>query len=392
MKIKNTKRSICVPLTALLAGFLPGFFCVADAQAQETLERFKAPLPVVEEIDKAAFEEGTVLYEEIPGGDELLSYSVRLPKSWKKVTDGSLSNYSVSNRLLGEVARYYGPPDVQAQARSRFSIQVMEIEYQMSAQQWLLQHVLSNGYTIQGMKVHSERKVEAVLVILEKDISYVMRVVAQINGKRMIMAQHVITDAKWPAEQGVQAAVINSFALKNKKVETIEKMLLYHFLDVAEFKYPKSWEMRAPALRSVDRMSIKLSNLGQGRILNGQIELNLVSSFIAESLPDEIERLKKKQEKKGLLWGNKIEKKEGYNFNKYMEFAFVDVYAVTDADNKMLNYEVWIAMMSSNGYYYFLSLLTPGRDSDFFVWSRNTETYRLVLESIAPQDGALIED
>ncbi len=359
------------------------------AQAQEILERFSAPLPVVEELERAAFEEATALHEETPGDDEVISYSVRLPKTWKLATD-RLSNYSISNRLLGEVARYYGPSEFGS--RSRFTVEVLALEYQVSAQQWFLQHVLASGYTLQGMKVHNDRKVEAILVKIEKDTTYIVRAVAQINGKRIILAQYSIVDASWPTEQGMQAASVGSFELKTDKVETIEEMLLFQFLDIAEFKYPKTWDLRAPPLRSIDRMLVKLSSLTKGRTLNGQMELHLVSTYISESLDDEIDRFRGELEEKGLLLGKLIEKKEGYEFDEYMEFALVDVYAATDAENKMLDYELWITTMSSGSYYYFLTLLTPSRNSDFFVWSRNTETYKLVVESVAPQEESLVDE
>ncbi|GJL84917.1 MAG: hypothetical protein DHS20C02_06920 [Micavibrio sp.] len=398
MKLKRTRKSTYILLAALLGGFLSTAFCAVDAQAQEILERFKTKLPVVEELEPSVFEEATVLYEETPsitkdgesGKDEVLSYSVRLPKTWEKVTHGSLSNYSVSNRVLGEVARYRGPPSLHA--RSRMTIEALDLEYQISAVQWFLQHVLSNGYTLQGMKVYDDRRVEGLLVMIENDTSYVVRVVARINGKRMILAKYYMEDSQWAVEQGMQAAAMRSFKLNSDKVEIIEDMALFQFLDIAEFKYPKSWKLRAPPLRSIDRMSVSLSNLTRGRTLNGLMELYLVSSFVSETLPDEIERFKKQLEEKGLVFGEKLEKREGYKFNESMEFGLVDVYTATDAKNKVLEYEIWLTMMSSGGYYYFLTLLTPGRDEDFFVWSRNTETYKLVIESVAPLEESLLDE
>lgn len=190
----------------------------------------------------------------------------------------------------------------------------------------------------------------------------------------------------------MQAAAINSFALKTDKKEIIEDMLLFQFLDIAEFMYPASWTLRAPPLNSIDRMSAKVSNMNEDQSVNGQMEMDLVSSDVTKSLSDEIENYKSAFSKKGLILGEEIEKRDDFKFNENMEFAFLNVYAATDKESKMVDYEVWIAMMSANGFYYFVTLLTPARNADFFVWSRNTETYRVVVESVKPLEESLVED
>jgi len=377
--------------TALFAGlFLSMVYFAPAAHAQKILNQYKKPLPVVPAMDDAAFQEATTYYKETPFGDEQLAYEISLDKSWKKMTDGGLSNYKLSNRLLGEVARYYGPPGLEA--RSRFTIHALDLEYQLSAEQWFLQYVLANGFTPMGIKVHNENKVEALYVLLEKDITYVVRAIAHLNGKRMVLAQYFITDQVWNDENSMQAKSIDSFKLTNIKEEIIEKMLAFQFLDVAEFKYPVSWDLRAPPLRSIDRMGIKLINTQKGGSLDGQIEVHLSSTFVAKSLIEEVERFKKGIEEKGLILGELIEKEDGYIFDDNIQFASVEVYGVTDKNGALVNYEFWFTVMASGGYYYFVTLLTPARDDDFFVWSRNTETYRLVVQSVTPLEESLAEE
>ncbi len=385
MKIVMIDRFVCVGLMVLF-----GIFFSSQAQAQKILEEFNKPLPVVEPIDPAKFQEETVEYNVMPLEDEVLSYSVRLPKTWAEFGGGGIKNYSLNNNLLGEIARYDGPPGIGP--RSRFTVQALDLEYQLSAEQWFLQYILTNGYNLQGMKVHSDKKVEGLLVIVEKDISYIVRTVAQINGKRMILAQYFISDQKWYEENVMQGAAVSSFKLTHLKDEIIEEMLQFQFLDIAEFDYPVSWELRAPPLRSIDRMAVKLLMLAAKGSLNGRIEVNLASAFVVESLPDEIKGLKKSFEDKGLAFGKLIEKKTGYQFNDDVEFAAVEAYEVKGTASKLVDYEVWFTIMYSGDYYYFITLLTPSRDADFFVWSRNSETYRLIVESIEPQPETLLEE
>jgi len=40
--------------------------------------------------------------------------------------------------------------------------------------------------------------------------------------------------------------------------------------------------------------------------------------------------------------------------------------------------------MYSGEYYYFVTLLTPSRDEDYYSWARNTQTFRVLVENIQP--------
>ena len=41
-------------------------------------------------------------------------------------------------------------------------------------------------------------------------------------------------------------------------------------------------------------------------------------------------------------------------------------------------YEYWITIMAYGDYFYFMTLTTPSRETDFFKWSRNVQTYQTV--------------
>jgi hypothetical protein len=369
---------------------LCGTFAAPQAHAQKILERFKTPLPEIPFMEQAAFEAATTLYNETPHEDAILSYQIRLPKGWEHLTESGQGDYSLSSTVLGEIARFYGPPKLEA--RSEFSIQAMQLQYQIGAPQWLLQYVLSNGYTLEGIKIYDDKKVEGLYVMIDGDISYYVRVVAQVNEKRMILAQYFVPSQYWEEEKQLQAQAMSTFQLNNIKDILIEEMASFQFLDISEFKYPASWDLRASSLRSIDRMNAGLLNKPNPETVDGQIEIELISHFVTESLTTEIKTFKKKMEERGMTFGRLIEKREDYDFDVLIDFALTEVYEVSDRQSGMQNYEYWFCVMSSGEYYYFVTLLTPARDVDFFVWSRNTETYKLVLESLTPQKDSLAGD
>lgn len=371
-------------------------------QAQKLLGEYKIPLPEEkwEMPSQAEFEKETLLHEATPLGDSALSYRVRLPKDWTEPTDVGLSNYKLSNRLMGEIAQFFGPPKMYL--RSRFTIEALGLNYQLTAEQWFLQHVMANGYTMQGMKTISDHRVEALFVLVQGDTTYVVRAVAEINGKRVVLAQYYLPSQYWNDEKIMQAQVMKSFALTKPDTEFVEKMQVYQFLDVAEFKYPTSWVIRADPVRSIDRMSVEVRNVvskdhvvlkkdkDKPLQLNGKIEIALVSSFVVDDLESELDKFKKDLTKTGLILGDFIEDRDDFTYDDAVEFGSTKVYKAFDEQKTLLDYELWLTVMSSGSYYYFVTLLTPSRDASYFIWSRNTQTYKLITSLIEPQPESII--
>lgn len=387
----NKFLQIPVILAVMLIVSLPG-----ASHAQKVLEEFKQPLPDIELISKPEWEAQSILYEEDPVQDEELAYSLRLPQDWEKITDGGMSTYEVSNKIFGQMARYYGPVDMFA-ARSRFDVQVLELDYKLTAEQWLLQYLLANGFNVQGLEPINENKVEALYVLIEHQESYAVRAVAHIVGNRVVLAQYFMPMDNWEEEKAVQATALASFTLKNKTgEELVEKMTKYLFLDIAELEYPASWELRSRPIRSIDVMEARLFNFsnleieGESKALNGRIDMKLVSAFSIDSLKDEIEEFKQSMLGEDLILGELIEKIDPYDVNERFEFANTEVFKVSN-QSETLRYELWVSVMLASDYYYFAGLLTPVRDEDYYTWVRNSETFRIINEHWKPLDESVVE-
>jgi hypothetical protein len=362
---------------------------MGGAKAQEMVERVKKPLPGIEAVAPESFEAQTKLYEVSPGDDEFLNYSLRLPKDWTLFKELSNDQYSISNRLLGEVARYYSPPSMHE--RSYFSVRAHALDHQMTAEQWFFQYLFAQGYTLEGVNVQGNNRLEALYVLLEKDVSYIVRAVVQVNGKRVVFAQYYLPTSNWDAEKAMQASVVQSFALTNPDTGLVEDMDEYAFLDVAKIKYPVSWKLSADTLRSVDHMTAELLNISKKdtryyyqKQLQGRVQVNLVSNFVAGSLEEEIEKYKTSVLDDGFSLSEAIDEPEDFTFSDEIEFADVKVYDALDSNNSVLDYELWMTVMAANNYYYFLTLLTPSRDADYEMWSRNTAAFKIINRFVEP--------
>ena len=291
------------------------------------------PLPQVSAIPPDVFRDETTLHQDIPAGDANLAYRLRLPKAWEKSRDVGLGELKVSKAVLGEIVRYYGPPILDK--RSSFSIEALQMDYEISAKNWFTNFILSNGYTLEGMQVVSDTKVEAVYVYIENDISYVARTVAEVMGSRVVLARYLVPYEFWAEEKSMQAACLASFSLTNADRRATEIMDSYVFLDLIEFQYPISWSARAPGVSSLERMEASLISSSDMKILSGQIDVQVIArKEEGVSLKDEILKLRNRiAGKSGFRVGERIELIPAFQFQPEIRAATVEAYAGTSAED-----------------------------------------------------------
>jgi hypothetical protein len=353
---------------------------VQNAVAQSFDVNKIPPMPEFDMSD-ADFIAKTKLYEETPYGDKYLSYTLRLPTDWKKLeTEGSSQSIDTSKSLLGEVGKFFGPPSLQA--RSSFIIQATELGYEITAKNWFLNYVLSRGYTLQGMKVVSDRRIEALYVLVEKDTSYVVRAAGEINGSRMVLAMYYIPEGEWEAQKAVQAKSVASFKFLSPEKAKVESTRTYAFLDLLKFDYPSSWRLQAPNIYSTESMSAKIVNSPDDTVLNGQIDVHVVSTELDTTLPEEIKNVQKALNDKGLVIGKLIEQPKDFKSRDHVYFSRIEVYQANDKNKTLVDYEYWIGVLIENRYYYIVTMLTPARQTEFYGWARNSEAFRTVVESM----------
>lgn len=344
------------------------------------------PMPTIPVLLQSWFEARTDLRSEEPAGDPLLAYNVRLPKDWKKSTDAGLRNYTLNANVAGEVTRYYGPP--QGDKRSMFTVKALQLDYEITVRNWFVNYILTNGYTLQGFFQPSEDKVDALYVLVEDGQSYVVRALFQLNGRRIILAEYYVPYDLWHQEKSMQQACVSSFELLKSDKSVVEILDTYNFLDLIEFQYPISWSLRASAIRSIDQMGVTLINASKSGQMNGFIDIGVMSAEIIGMKEDKIsERMSEKmidgiKARTGFVVGNKIEDIPGYKFSPGIEKAQVQTFEAKGDTEKLVNYEIWIALLSEQDYKYYIVLVTPSRKDEFFTWARNSKAFQRIAESI----------
>ncbi len=395
--VKKSLFLICFAVGLLLASHHNANSADGEAKKSTAIDRFKKPMPEMQPLEMEKFIELTEEHKDIPYNDKSLAYSIRWPKGWEKGEDKKVGNFDLNTKLFTSISIFHGPPRMGG--RSRLEIKAVDLQYQLTAEQWYLQYVLESGQTLEGFIVHSERKVEALKIVMEHDTSYYVRSTILLNGRRVLMAQYYVPMFFWNDEKALQARCVQSFKELYPREDTIENMAAFQFLDIAEVKYPESWKIWAKPLKDVNKMNIKFLNVRETitrwkqtqESIEGQVDATLVSSLSSDSLLREIEEYKKTLEGTGMLVGTKMYTEPELDYNENFSFAVTEVYEGIDSTNDSIDYELWFTVMVSGNYYYFITLLTPSRNESYFTWARNSQTYKIIIEGITPSSGGFLE-
>lgn len=332
------------------------------------------------------FENQSDLHEVSPKADKFLAYQIHLPKGWQKASSDKTIDLKkgdeahVSHRVLGLIAKYYAPQTMEIS--SEVVIQALELDYSISARNWFLNYVLANGYTLLGMDQLSTTRIEGLYVLVKKDQSFIVRTVAEINGPRMVLTSYQMPEEKWDVEKAIQEKVITSFRFLHPEKPRMEPAHTYVYLDLLRFDYPQSWQLTAPSVRAVEGMDVRLVDVTvKDNTLNGQVDIHIESTDADKTLAQMIKDVRGAVKSLGLEIGDIIEAPNDYTFHHHVYFNKVEVYEVHSRDNEHGSYELWLAIMIEDRYYYVVSMITPGRNNEFVRWARNIEAFRSVIES-----------
>lgn len=392
------------PMRNLILGFILVLFSILPSAFAETggVGPKLPPLNKSVVMSKEKYLELTRLIEETPLNNQALAYKIRLPKEWEKLeTSASENGNLLSKRILGNIVEYLGPPTLDL--RSSFRIRANDLSYDIDAKDWFLSYITTNSYTLSGMSVSSDKRAEAEYVTVgDNGIQYGVRAVAQISGPRIILAEYVFPLEFWEAEKDIMKWVISGFLLTNPDAAPIEPIRNYSFVDVAQFNFPSSWILKANPITSVQRMAASLINLKGSEsgnspirrnsdleniyLLDGRIDVFAVAKNQDTNLARELRLLKEGMLQRKLVLGELIEPVKGWSHHKAIQSSQIEVYKVNNTENKLANYEQWIGIFETPGRYYFITLLTVGREDDFLIWARNVKAYNMVISSLSPVD------
>jgi hypothetical protein len=325
-----------------------------------------------------------------PFGDETLGYSIRLPKNWsanlalQTAGDGQ-SNGGLSSAVFSMIARYVGQP-VNLQ-RSEIVIEAIKLDRGIDLKSWLKNHILTGGQTITAMNEPSPSEIEVLYVKVDRDLTYIVRSRAFLNGPNIIMVNYYLPQENYELEGALQAQVLRAFSLLKPVDDSIEKQEVYGFLDQSFFNYPASWILKPQEIYSIDRMMASLYQQitpldeREEPIITGQIQVFVISKLLKTSLADEVKSYKDGLKIPNYKLGGFIEN-ISYTFKDGISGQTQAYVLEPEQASKYKPYEIVVSVLQGKDFYYILHLITPSRQHDFLTWSKNMTTFKVVNETL----------
>lgn len=392
----SARRAAC--FVAALTFFL--FAQAGGARALSVDLKKIPPVRVYEDVSPEKFNKATELVQDAaPYSDKLVGYQFRLPKGWSKNLQPPLNvggnTHKLGDNVLDILGRYIGP--VKNLHRSYIVVEAQAMKYEIGAQHWFVNFIVSNGFSLSSLTEHDARKLDAVYVAVEGDKPYVVRARVLVNGPRLILARYYLPQENYQDEAVLQSQIMDSFSPVSPTKDRIEKQEEYGFLDQSYFNYPASWTLRGREILSIERMSAEIFQKSMEEDsrranLEGYIKINAVSRLLGTTLSQEVEKFRKGINVKGYSLGTLLEDVT-YKYDPAIKSGKAQIYRlVPDDPVRMQPYEYLVTVMTGDDYYYITSMITPSRETDFYKWARNMEAARIVNESLRRSNMVLDYD
>ena len=388
-------------MLALVLGALFSFPATSFAKDnKDFLDKFVKAFPKLDLEPEDKFNDSTLQYHEVPMNDPALEYKIRIPKDWVDLSNKTNSTLAINENIPTELAYYKSPPNLGGY-RSFLRVLVTKISFQMTAQQWYMQRLLKSGNTMQAFEVDGPYRVESLTMTIDDGVSYIVRTLSVINADKMFQVEYTMPVDNWNDEKAEQEQVVHSFEIVNEQHQIIGDFKKYQFLDVAEISYPSSWEVVSSPAKDINILTAQLVSFGTSKNVGfrrtvrpvlGKIDIDIISSFNDTTIQDELRKFKAKLQEQNLVVADRVEVLDGIDFAKSIDNHYSEVYDVMNASTGSNDFELWYTIMTSGNYYYYIALLTPTREGDFFLWVDNTQTYKLLLQSINPGEVQMDND
>jgi hypothetical protein len=393
------------------------------APVRETDEqRFKrenknVPMPDGSAIPQDIVNSKTILRTEVPFGDKLMAYAVRLPTDW---VQSSFARYGLPGEenytILTNIARYFGP--AIEDARPFFWLETQKITRFITAEAFARGYLIKAGIVPESLRTVSDRESQAMYIDTRDSRSYVIRTIFRMEGSYIVMASIGVPIGSYDVFKDLMGLTMSSFRLITPVPGEIEKINDYKLLNVLKFKYYNSWlpknelalsaikpsvELHNPIINKIKRKEIKSKNVD----LQGMIIVNAwrMSNKLNATMPmiELQDRLKMLgmvlQVDKPIEPSIFLPIRDNYNSivqTKYLarvkQYVRQDEFDIVRSEESKTEQEVWITVFDNGYYLSFLTRITPLRDINYIIWAQNVAAYDLAIKSIVTRGAPKTED
>ncbi|MFH1157360.1 MAG: hypothetical protein V1721_00505 [Pseudomonadota bacterium] len=332
--------------------------------------------------DEESFKENTKPLHKLPFNDTKLEFSILLPKDWTiENINQEKTSINQDQRLLGDIILSRSP--VVNEAQAILSIQFISLDREISAENWLKNYASMSNYSIDGkIDAVSNKRASAYFVFMaDGQITYTYATL-QMNRNVAVMMQLKLPPALREPMKFLQKRVIDSFGLIMATDDPVETQKFFSFRDAMRFSYPESWLLYYPDLNDINNMSVQIHNVTKAGKVEGLIRFVAVRRAPGTKLRDEVAKLKRYFDEfllidvKNLVSSNTASVYDRFIFSRY------EVYQVSFRKQGDSVKELRLVMLGDKEWYIMLFLLAPSEEEDLFSWSRDVQTFDLILGNI----------
>lgn len=361
------------------------------------------PLPQISDDVSKELEATAIPVEKLYDLTPTLNFKVKIPNDFKIMADEKLKNTDSDGSVYGEVFNAYGPSSYDL--RSYFSVQSIELERLISAQNWLISQALLKNYTIKGLEADDGGNSFATFYVRLDNIGRSEAVLSKgfLHENRLIVVEYVVPVQLYEQDKFEQIYAIQSFEFLNDyTILSPEIISEYEFLDSFIVKYPQNWKLSRHSDTEVNRHDISLKTANKNNFLFATADITVISnkslkdrvdkSIYPINLPRFVKNKKEVIDEMGFIAAPMLERKK-YDLNYKTILAITEIYPlrrkqsdifVNDGESP-ISHEFWLTVIKTpkeNGKNYVISMIAPSRDTNYYQWSLAAKAYELIVENV----------
>lgn len=347
----------------------------APALAAEAPPKEK-PNPLFPIQDDASFDAAAKTYRKIPYNEPALEFGITLPASWS--VEQVPATEQASRQILGDIARFKSPFIATMQAQ--LTIQSVRLTREISAEDWLRQHLAENRCIIEGkVEPQGDRRAEASCTMSGNGDSLFITFAAAINSDDILLARFATPQSFKKHMAFLRKKVIDSFHFVLPTESTIEPPKDFVFPDAVRIAYPASWELNGQDTSDIAAMSTRFLNKDITGKTDGMIRVAVIKRGAGTSLKKETEAMRDYVSNvlgldvKALVSSGTAQAPERFSFTRY------EVYQAVPRKTGTADQQLRFAVLGDKEWYIFALGLSPTQEDDFSAWARDKQAFELIL-------------
>lgn len=339
-----------------------------------------ADLPIGQEIPVQTRKDLFFKVENTPFGNKSLAFSILVPKTWGIDSSLKVASAELSPASLKPLAILRGMAGDSAMAY--LQIQAMKLTREITAADWLASHALSSQRSILKNQELSPLFADAQLEFVIEETPFTMRAVARVDGDRLFFVSAFCPSSVYASLEQTFGLMVASFDLTYPTTVTnIEPRLPLRVGGKIRLQHPSSWRPRMHENLPKGRYAVDLYQIDDADSLQGLIRIKLAEKGEISSIPLMLQRAKAELTEAGVELLGELHNapvESPYELFKSGQLLIFEA----SIEGSPSPQEAWIYLFETVSHFTALSLLTPAREHDHYVWAINRRAFELILNSI----------